>query len=207
MTKFILGTKAGMSQIYAEDGTLTAVTLIEVAPNVVTQVKTTEKDGYEGVQIGTGSTRRLTKAQKGHLKDLGTFPNLREFRFTKAGDKELSVGDTLDASLFAVGDAVKVISVSKGKGFAGVVKRHGFRGAPASHGHKKVLRHPGSIGQRFPQHTLKGMRMGGRDGGAKTTVRNLKVVAIDTELGVLALKGAIPGPRKQLVEVISLNTK
>jgi large subunit ribosomal protein L3 len=205
MAKFLLGTKTGMSQVYTEDGTLTAVTLVQVAPNVVTQVKTKEKDGYDAVQVGTGSTRKLTKAQKGHLKDLGTFPNLREFRFTKAGDKELSVGDTLDVTLFEVGDAVKVTGASKGKGFAGVVKRHGFRGAPASHGHKKVLRHPGSIGQRFPQHTLKGLRMAGRDGGTRTTVRNLKVIAVDAELGVLALGGAVPGPNKRLLEIVSLH--
>jgi large subunit ribosomal protein L3 len=204
MTKFILGTKAGMSQVYTDDGTLTAVTLVQVAPNVVTQVKTKEKDGYEAVQIGTGTTRKLTKAQKGHLKDLGTFPNLREFLFTKAGDKELAVGDTLDASLFAVGDAVKVTGLSKGKGFAGVVKRHGFHGAPASHGHKKVLRHAGSIGGRYPQHTMKGMRMAGRDGGTRTTIRNLTVVAVDTELGILALRGAVPGPNKQLLEIVTL---
>jgi large subunit ribosomal protein L3 len=204
MTKFIVGTKAGMSQMYTEDGTLTAVTLIKVVPNVVTQVKTKEKDGYEAVQVGTGSSRKLSKGQKGHLKDLGSFPHLKEFRYTKAGDKELAVGDSLDASLFEVGDKVKVSGLIKGKGFAGVVKRHGFRGASASHGHKKVLRSGGSIGGRFPQHVLKGLRMAGRDGGTRTTIRNLVVVAVDAKEGLVALRGAVPGPRNKLLEIVTI---
>jgi large subunit ribosomal protein L3 len=207
MAKFILGTKEGMSQLYTDDGALTAVTLVKVEPNVVVQVKTKEKDGYEAVQIGTGSKRNLPKALKGHMGDLGLFAHLREFPFLTISEegKELSVGDSLDVNQFAIGDSVKVMGTGKGKGFAGVVKRHGFKGAHASHGHKKVLRRPGSIGQRFPQHTLKGLRMAGRDGGGQVTVRNLKVVAVDVEAGVLALKGAVPGTKGRLVAITTLS--
>lgn len=200
MAKFILGTKAGMTQIYAPDGKLTAVTLIQVSPNKVIQVKTKEKDGYAAVQIGTGSKKKLGKSLKGHFKDLGTFAHVREFK----ADKEMAVGDTLGADVFEVGDSVKVSGVSKGKGFAGAVKRHGFAGSPASHGHGHVIRHVGSIGQRFPQHTLRGLRMAGRDGGLSSSVRNLTVMTVDTEAGVIALKGAVPGPNGSLVRIVSM---
>lgn len=203
MAKFILGTKEGMSQIFSEDGKLTAVTLIKVAPNVVVQVKTKDKDGYEAVQIGTGSKKKLSKGLRGHMKELGSFAHLREFSETKLGDKDLSVGDTLGLDQFEVGDTVKITGTSKGKGFAGVVKRHGFAGAPASHGHKKVLRHPGAIGGRFPQHVRKGLRMAGRDGGSRVSSRGLTVMVVDKEEGVLAVKGAVPGTRGRLVEVVS----
>lgn len=192
-----------MSQIFTEEGKLTAVTLIKVAPNVVVQVKTKEKDGYEAVQIGTGNTRKLSKGLRGHLKDLGSFAHLREFPSTSSGQAPLKVGDTLDVSQFEVGDTVKVTGMTKGKGFAGVVKRHGFHGAPASHGHKKVLRHPGSIGGRFPQHVRKGMRMAGRDGYDRVAVRGLTVMVVDKEEGVLAVRGAVPGTRGRLVEVVT----
>lgn len=191
-----------MTQIIV-DGTITPVTLVKVAPNVVVQVKTKDKDGYEAVQIGTGSKRKLSKALRGHMKDLGTFAHLREVSELPAGEKELAVGDTLELTQFEVGDTVRVRGTSKGKGFAGVVKRHGFAGAPASHGHKKVLRHPGAIGGRFPQHVRKGLRMAGRDGGAAVAVRNLTIVAIDTDDNIIALKGAVPGTRGRLVEITS----
>jgi len=202
--KFILGTKEGMSQTFSETGKLTAVTLIKVAPNVVTQIKTKDKDGYEAVQIGTGNKRKLSKGLRGHFKDLGSFAHVREFGQTKVGDKDLAVGDTIDITQFEVGDKVKVTGITKGKGFAGVVKRHGFAGAPASHGHKKVLRHPGSIGGRFPQHVRKGMRMAGRDGSDRVASRGLTIVVVDVEEGVLAVKGAVPGTRGRLVEVVSM---
>lgn len=204
IVKFILGTKEGMSQIFNEDGKLTAVTLIKVVPNVVVQVKTKDKDGYEAVQIGTGTKRKLSKGLRGHMKDLGSFAHLREFSEMKLGDKDLAVGDTIELDQFEVGDTVKVTGITKGKGFAGVVKRHGFGGAPASHGHKKVLRRPGAIGGRFPQHVRKGMRMAGRDGSDRVAARGLKVMVVDKEDGVLALKGAIPGTRGRLVEVVSI---
>jgi len=130
---------------------------------------------------------------------LGNFRWLREFRLP--ADKALAVGDKVELSQFAVGDSVNVSGLTKGKGFAGAVKRHGFHGSPASHGHHHVLRHVGSIGQRFPQHTLKGSRGPGRDGQERISMRGLKVVAIDTEAGVLAVKGAVPGANGSLLEV------
>lgn len=205
MTKFILGKKLGMSQVYGEGGNVIPVTLIEVEPNVVVQVKTKDKDGYEAIQVGTGTSKskNIKKPQKGHMKNLGQFKRLKEFRGLKMGDNELKVGDKIDASVFAPGDNVKVVGTSKGKGFAGAMKRHGFHGAPASHGHKHVKRHVGSIGQRFPQHTLRGMRMAGRMGASKSTIRGLKVVSVDVENGLLAVKGAVPGNKGSLVIVQS----
>lgn len=201
MAKFILGTKLGMSQVYGEDGNIIPVTVIEVKPNTVIQIKTKNKDGYEAVQIGAGAKKKVSKAQKGQFKNLGSFRFLREFKSLKVQDKDLQVGDKLDASVFAPGDIVRVSGVTKGKGFQGVVKRHGFSGMPASHGAHSVLRHAGSIGQRFPQHTLKGMRMAGRMGGRNFTVRGLKVVSVDIENGFVAVKGAVPGNNKSLVTI------
>ena len=202
-SKFILATKLGMSQIYGDTGEAMGVTLLQVVPNVVTQVKTKEKDGYSAVQLATGAKKasKLSKAVRGHFKELGSFRWSREFKATAVGGKDLSVGDTVDASIFAPGDIVKVAGLTKGKGFAGAVKRHGFHGAPASHGHHHVLRHVGSIGQRFPQHTLKGSRGPGRDGQERIAVRGLKVVAIDIEAGLVAVRGAVPGAKGTILEV------
>ncbi|HUO75772.1 MAG TPA: 50S ribosomal protein L3 [Candidatus Paceibacterota bacterium] len=199
--KFILATKLGMTQLYTEKGDLVGVTLLQVSPNVVTQVKTKERDGYVAVQLATGTkkAKNLGKGLKGHFKDLGSFRWSREFR----GGKDLAVGATIDCSVFAPGDVVRVSGLTKGKGFAGAVKRHGFHGAPGSHGHKHVERHVGSIGQRFPQHTLRGLRGPGRDGQERVSMRNLRVMAVDAELGVLALKGAVPGARGTILEVIA----
>lgn len=212
--KFILGKKLGMSQVFEEDGKVVPVTVVEVESNVVVQVRTKEKDGYEAVQVGTGNrkVKNINKSQRGHFKDLGSFRYLKEVR-----DKEsrhiavgeatealvLKVGDKFDVSAFAVGDKIKVTGVSKGKGFAGAMKRHGFHGMPHSHGHHHVARHAGSIGQRFPQHTLKGMRMAGRMGTDQVTTRGLKIVRIDVENGLLAVKGAVPGNRGQLLVIQS----
>ena len=206
--KFILGTKIGMSQVFEEDGKVVPVTVVEVEPNVVIQVRTKEKDGYEAVQVGTGTkkAKNINKPQKGHLKDLGNFRYLKEVRITddqRPTTNDLKVGEKIDASVFAIGDKVKVTGVSKGKGFAGVMKRHGFHGMPHSHGHHHVARHAGSIGQRFPQHTLKGMRMAGRMGTDKATTRGLKIVRVDVENGLLAVKGAVPGNRGQLLIIQS----
>ena len=203
-----------MSQVFEEDGKVVPVTVVEIQPNVVVQVRTKEKDGYEAVQVGTGTRKikNIRKPQKGHFKDLGNFKYLKEVR-----DKEskhiavgeptealaLKVGDKFDASTFAIGDKVKVTGISKGKGFAGVMKRHGFHGMPFSHGHHHVARHAGSIGQRFPQHTLKGMRMAGRMGTDQITTRGLKIVRVDVENGLLAVKGAVPGNRGQLLIIQS----
>ncbi len=191
--KFLLGEKIGMTQVFEDDGTVIPVTVLKIEPNVVVQVKTKEKDGYEAVQIGTGSKKKVTKPMKGHLKDLGNLRFLKEFRTLTINDQEAKTGDKIDASIFVPGDIVRVTGLSKGKGFQGVVKRHGFHGMPASHGAHSVLRHAGSIGQRFPQHTLKGMRMAGRMGAVKKTTRGLKVVRVDAENGLIALRGAVPG--------------
>ena len=186
-----------MTQIFEEDGKVVPVTIVEVEQNVVVQIRTKEQDGYEAVQVGTGTrkAKNIKKPQKGHFKDLGNFKYLKEVR----GSQELKVGDKLDVSVLAVGDKIKVTGISKGKGFAGVMKRHGFHGMPHSHGHHHVARHAGSIGQRFPQHTLKGMRMAGRMGTDKVTTRGLKIVRVDVENGLLAVKGAVPGNRGQLL--------
>lgn len=201
--KFILATKLGMTQVYGEKGELIGVTLLQAAPNVVTQVKTIEKDGYGAVQLGAGTKKagKLSKALRGHFKELGLFRWTREFKAVAVGGKELAVGDKVDVSVFAPGDVVKVSGLTKGKGFAGAVKRHGFHGAPGSHGHHHVTRHVGSIGQRFPQHTLKGSRGPGRDGQERISMRGLKVVAIDADKSILAVKGAVPGAKGTLLEV------
>ena len=191
--KSIIGKKLGMSQYFKEDGTVIPVTVVEIQPNVVVQVKTFDKDGYEAMQIGYGTRNKQTKAIKNHTKGLGSFANFKEFEGLKNGEKEAVVGDKFNVSLFEAGEVVRVTGISKGKGFAGAVKRHGFHGMPASHGHKAVMRHVGSIGQRFPQHTLKGLRMAGRMGAVKTTTRGLKIVNIDLEKNTIAIKGAIPG--------------
>ena len=182
-----------MTQVFEDDGTVVPVTVIKIEPNTVVQVKGKDKDGYEAVQIGTGSKRKISKPMKGHLKDLGNLRFLKEYRSLTINDQEVKRGDKLDVSIFVPGDVVKVTGLSKGKGFAGVMKRHGFHGMPFSHGHHHVTRHGGSIGQRFPQHTLKGMRMAGRTGGVKRTTRGLKVVRVDVESGLLAVRGAVPG--------------
>ncbi|MBI2065207.1 MAG: 50S ribosomal protein L3 [Candidatus Yanofskybacteria bacterium] len=180
--KFIIGKKLGTSQIFNEDGTVIPVTVIEAEPNVVTQVKTKDKDGYEAVQLKAGKKKREAKG-------------------AKLNDTEVKIGDNVSVSMFSEGDTVKISGVSKGKGFQGVVKRHGFSGMPFSHGHHHVLRHGGSIGQRFPQHTLKGMRMAGRMGGVKRTTRGLKVVKVDAENNLIAVRGAVPGNKGGLVIV------
>lgn len=194
-----------MTQMFQEDGAVVPVTIFKIEPNTVVQVKTVEKDGYQAVQLGVGTKRKLNKAAKGHRKSLGDFAVLQEFKIAPAGEagsaEELKVGDKLDVTLFVEGEKVRVTGISKGKGFQGVVKRHGFRGMPASHGAHSVLRHAGSIGQRFPQHTLKGMRMAGRMGGVQKTVRGLKIMKIDAENGILAIKGAVPGNKSSLVTI------
>ncbi len=199
--KFILATKLGMTQLYTDKGDLVGVTLLQVSPNVVTQVKTAAKEGYDAVQVSTGTkkAKNLSKALTGHYKDLGSFRWSREFR----GARELKAGDKVEMTQFSVGDTVRVSGLNKGKGFAGAVKRHGFHGAPGSHGHKHVERHVGSIGQRFPQHTLRGLRGPGRMGQERISMRGLKVMAVDTDAGILALRGSVPGAKGSLIEVIA----
>jgi len=188
-----------MSQVFSEDRKVTPVTLIEAGPCVVTQVKTEEKDGYQAVQVGFGERKKINRPLMGHLKDLGKFRYLREIRDVK---EDMKIGDKIDAGVFKEGDKIKVVGISKGKGFQGVMKRHGFHGSPATHGHKHDHRAPGSIGSAFPEHVLKGKKMAGRMGGDQVTVKGLKVVKVDKENNLLAVKGAVPGKRGALVEVV-----
>lgn len=198
--KFILGKKIEMSQRFKEDGTVIPVTLVAAGPCKVTQVKTKEKDGYNAVQIGFGFKKKINKPLAGHLEELENFSYLKEVKVEKPEDYKR--GQEIALSIFAPGDKVKVIGSSKGKGFAGVVKRHGFHGHPPTHGHKDAERMPGSIGSGGIQRVFKGLRMAGRMGGERITIKNLEIVEIDKENNVLALKGAIPGARGSLVMIV-----
>lgn len=201
--KFILGKKLEMTQKFSEDGTVVPVTAVLAGPCMVTQVRTSEKDGYNAVQIGFLVKNKLNKPQSGHLKGLDNFRYLKEFRPEGFDNKEgLKRGDKISVENFEVGDVVKVSGVSKGKGFQGVVKRHGFSGGPASHGDKDQLRMPGSIGAQGPQRVLKGLRMPGHMGDHCVTIKNLKVIEIDKDKNIIFIKGAIPGARNGLVEII-----
>jgi large subunit ribosomal protein L3 len=205
--KFILGKKINMTQFFDEDGKVFPATLVDAGPIKVVQRKTVEQDGYEAIQFGYGEVKeaRVNKAAKGHFKDLGNYRHLKEYRLKGPESSDLKVGDTLDAGVFTAGDTVVVTGVSKGKGFQGVVKRHGFKGGRRSHGQKHSEREPGTIsggGGRAGGRVAKGLRMGGRMGGDIVTVKNLKVLAIDTENSKILVKGAIPGRRGTLVTII-----
>lgn len=199
--KFMLGTKGRMTQVFDEKGVVSAATIVAAGPLTVTQVKNVEKDGYKAVQVGFGVRKesRSNKPLQGHLKDLGSFRHLREYR--AEGDMER--GATMDISIFAPGDTVTVSAISKGKGFQGVVKRHGFHGGPRSHGQKNKERAPGSIsgGGRAGGRVAKGLRMAGRMGGDRITVKNLKVLQVDPASHTLLISGAIPGHPGTLVEI------
>jgi len=192
--KFILGKKIEMSQMFDEKRNVIPLTLIEAGPCFVTQVKTKEKDKYESVQIGFEKLKdkKISKNKKNK-----PYRYLREFK----GDGSNKVGDKIEASVFEQGDKVTVSGISKGKGFAGAVKRHGFHGADATHGTKHEERTIGSIGSAFPQRVIKGKKMPGRMGTERVTVKNLKIVKIDPENNLLAVKGAIPGRRGTLLEI------
>ncbi|MFA6554369.1 MAG: 50S ribosomal protein L3 [Candidatus Paceibacterota bacterium] len=203
--KFILGRKLNMTQIYDASGSAIPVTAVTIRGNVVTQVRTKDNDGYEAVQIGEGTrnANNINKAQKGHFKELGSFASLREFRFDEqSGAIAQKVGDKLEITQFKPGDVVMVSAISKGKGFQGVVKRHGFGGGPRTHGQKHSEREPGSIGGGLRTHVPVGMRMAGRMGSDRITVTNLKVAHIDMEDNVIYVSGAIPGRRGTLVEIV-----
>ncbi len=202
--KFILGKKQNMTQYFTEDGVVVPVTIISAGPVTVTRVFEKTKDGYNAVQVGFGVQKkeRITKAVLGQMKG-GLYKDLKEFRLKPTDKSEVKEGDVLDVSTFAVGDKLQVSSISKGKGFQGVVKRHGFHGGPRSHGQKHSEREPGSIGGGLRTHVPKGMRMAGRMGSDRITQKNLKVVFIDKENNVMLVKGAITGKRGTLVEIIS----
>jgi large subunit ribosomal protein L3 len=195
--KFIIGKKIEMTQVWTNDK-VAAVTKVSVGPCVVTQVKNNGSDGYNAVQLGFGEKKEknINKPQKGHLKNLSNFRYLREFRVE---DTDLKRGDEIDLASFVNGDKVVVSSISKGKGFQGVVKRHGFKGTKKTHGNKDQLRMPGSIGATGPAHVFKGTRMGGRMGGDQVTIKNQELVEVDKENNIILIKGSIPGARNSLV--------
>ncbi|MCE9541234.1 50S ribosomal protein L3 [Candidatus Kaiserbacteria bacterium] len=201
--KFMLATKGRMTQVFDEKGIVTPATVLTAGTLTVTQVKNAEKDGYAAAQVGFGTRKdkNVSAAVRGHLKDLSTFRYLREY----PGTAEMKRGDTIDITTFEVGDIVEVSAISKGKGFQGVVRRHGFSGGPRSHGQKNKERAPGSIGGggRAGGRVVKGMRMGGRMGNDRVTVRNLRVLQVDAETNTLLISGAVPGRPGTLVEIRS----
>lgn len=200
----LIGKKLGMTQVFDNAGKSLAVTAIEAGPCKVIQIKDAGKDGYNSAQIGFGKAKKLTSAEKGHLKEQGQFRFLREIRVESV--EGLKVGDTLDVDLFKPGDKVDVIGISKGKGFAGGVKRHHFKGGPKTHGQSDRLRAPGSIGATStPGRVWKGLRMAGHMGDRKVTVMKLAVHSADSVRNLLLIKGAVPGGKNSLVIIRKSN--
>jgi large subunit ribosomal protein L3 len=201
MIQGMVGRKLGMTQVFDETGVVHPVTVIECGPNVVTQIRTSENDGYEAIQLGFGIDKRLNKPEQGHRKASGFMSEtLRE---VKADDvTEYSVGQQIKVDSFAAGELVDVTGTSKGRGFQGGVKRHGFRGGPKTHGQSDRLRAPGSIGaSATPGRVLKGMKMAGHMGHERVTIQNLTVIRVDMERNLLLVQGSVPGPNKGLVIV------
>ena len=199
----ILGTKIGMTQIIGEDGVVTPVTVLQAGPITVTQIKTVETDGYNAVQVGYGQSKNLSKSVSGHTKKAGENINpriLKEFRVDEIPEG-LKLGDKITVESFKLGDKVTVTGTSKGKGFAGTVKRHNFIESRNTHGFKGNIRRVGSIGSMYPQKVFKGKKMPGRMGHEQVTVKNLVVAYIDVEKNLIGVKGAVPGPRKGIVSV------
>lgn len=198
--KALITRKVGMTSTILEDGTVQAVTLLSASPCVITQVKTDETDGYTAIQLGFEEAKNPGKAAQGHFKKAGVTPKVvREFRIDEVAE-ELAVGNTIEPTAFDVGDTVHVTGTSKGKGFAGGIKRHNFHRGRKTHGGRSYRR-PGSIGSMYPQKIFKGKRMSGHLGDETVTVRNLKIALVDTELGVIGVYGAVPGPRKGIVTI------
>lgn len=194
--KFILGTKVKMSQIFDDKGNIVPLTLIQAGPCKILQVKTEKKDKYDAVELGfVKKTKKVKKSEKG-----------KEYRYKKEfkSNKDMKVGDEVDVSIFQEGDKVKISGISKGKGFQGGVKRWGFSGRGASHGVKHEHRTLGSTGTSFPERVIKGRKMPGRMGSERISVKNLKIVKVDKENNILAVKGAVPGRRGTLLEITSL---
>jgi len=195
----LIGRKVGMTQVFAEDGTMVPVSVVAVGPNTVTALRTPERDGYSAVQMGAGEATKLSKPRLGQLKGLPRVRDTREFRLEDAAAYE--VGQTLDVSLFAAGESVDVTGVSKGKGFAGTIKRHHYRRGPETHG-SDSHRAPGSIGGgTSPGKVFKGSGMPGRMGHVRTTVKKATIVRVDEQRSLLLVKGPVPGPRNALVLV------
>jgi large subunit ribosomal protein L3 len=202
--KGLLGTKLGMTQVWNEQGKLVPVTVIQITPNVVTQIRTPENDGYAAVQIAAGAIdpRKVNKPAAGHFDKAGVTPRRHLTEVRTADAAEYTPGQELTVDVFEAGAKVDVVGTSKGKGTAGVMKRHNFKGVSASHGAHRNHRKPGSIGaSSTPSRVFKGMRMAGRMGHDRTTVLNLQVQAVDAEKGLLLVKGAVPGARGRLVFV------
>lgn len=200
--KFIIGYKQEMTQLFREDGTVVAVTVVKVEPCIVTQIKTKDSDGYEAVQLGVGNQKHPGKAMEGHVKGIlatgrKPFNRMREIRLESAG--AYKVGDLIAATSFEAGDVVEAVGTSKGKGFQGVVKRHGFAGHHSTRGTKDQERMPGSLASKRQGAVQKGKRMAGRMGGDRITIKNLEIVRIEADKNVVYVKGALPGARHALV--------
>lgn len=204
--KTLIGTKIGMTQIIGSDGVATPVTLIQAGPCTVTQVKSVDSDGYNAVQIGYGSGKNLSNAVSGHVKAAKVTPKvIREVRVDEL--PEVSVGDNITAEIFSVGDIVDATGISKGKGWAGTVKRHNFNTSKKTHGGNGNVRKPGSIGSMYPQKVLKGKKMAGQMGHEQVTVKNLVVAYVNIEDNLVGVKGAVPGPKKGFVTINGKETK
>ncbi len=199
MIRGFLGRKIGMTQIFRDDGRVVPVTVIEAGPCVVTQVKTNDRDGYAAVQLGFGEVKRLNKPRAGHLK---SSRNSRYLREVQADDSnEFQVGQNIGVDIFEPGEFVDVIAQTKGRGFAGVMKRHGFHGGPRTHGQSDRARAPGSIGGgTTPGKVFKGLKMAGHMGNRRVTIKGLEVVSIDPDRNLLLLKGGVPGARNSLLQ-------
>jgi large subunit ribosomal protein L3 len=206
----IIGRKLGMTQVFLEDGSVVPVTVVEAGPCPVIQKKTKEKDGYDAVQLGfvPRNSQRVNKPLSGHFKKAEVGPTyfLKEFRL---GDTEsLEIGQTVTQNLFKPGDVVDVTALSKGKGFLGVIKRHGFHGSPGSHGTHEYFRHGGSVGSAaFPHHTFKGLKMPGHHGNRKVTIQNIKIVDVKEDQNLILLKGGIPGSRRSWILIRNATKK
>lgn len=196
--KALITRKVGMTSTIAEDGAVQAVTLLSASPCVITQVKTDDTDGYTAVQLGTEEAKNMGKAQAGHFKAANVQPKVvREFRIAEIDDS-IKVGESFSADVFNAGDTVDVTGTSKGKGWAGTIKRHNFHRGRKTHGGRSYRR-PGSIGSMYPQHIFKGKKMAGQMGYEQVTIQNLKVAFVDAELGVIGVTGAVPGPKKGII--------
>ena len=192
MIKGMIGKKLGMTQLFRQDGRAEAVTAVAAGPCTVLQLKTDDKDGYNAAQLGFGEAKKLKSPQKGHMKEMGNFRYMKEFRLDDT--KGVKVGDSIDVSMFEAGDLVDITGISRGKGFAGVVKRYNFAGGPKTHGQSDRHRAGGSIGaSASPSRVLKGTRMPGRMGNDRVTARKLEVIQADKEKNLLLVKGAVPG--------------
>ncbi len=195
----VIGRKVGMTQVFAEDGTMVPVSVVAVEPNTVTELRTLDRDGYTAVQVGAGTARRTTKPRAGQLKDLPRVRDVREFRVDDVAD--YSIGQTIDVGIFADGESVNITGTSKGKGFAGTIKRHHFRRGPETHG-SDSHRAPGSIGGgTYPGKVFRGTPMAGHMGHERVTVKNATILRTDSERNLLLVKGPVPGPRNALVVV------